>query len=564
MVKTLQETEMDGKNFSLMDFFGLKPKEKVQVISEKAEVGADFTGTMNGGGRVGMVPVWTYSYNGEKNLGEIGPPKHYKLDHATLRARAWQSYTDSDISLLLAKKVNKWVIGKGLKLQANPVKEVLASEGIAFSKKEKFNNLTEARFAVWASSKASSYSNMVNFDQLSEIQFINSLVGGDVLCVLRYVEGVVKIQLIDGDHVVNPMGVDPYNEEWKTTGNIIRNGVEMDQRGNHIAFHVRKRGYPFETERIEAYGKKTGFRMAWLIYGTRYRLDGTRGVPFLITILEKIAKLERYSEAVVGSAEERAKIVYTIEHDHFSTGENPLANQLATAHNADAIINGQQLPVDEYSNQLANKVAATTNKATFNLPLGAHLKALESKTEAGFESFFMANFDIICAVVDIPPNVALGKYDNSYSSARASINDFGHTMIIRREDSKRQFYQDVYNFWLHIEILKNKIQAPGYLNAYTSKNFMALEAYRTINVSGPMFPHIDPLKEVTAERLKLGQKFDGTPLTTVQASVEQLNGGDSNSNIEQAGDELKLAEGLGFKAILKNAGEEETNGKKQD
>jgi capsid protein len=554
MVETLQEggTLMAGK-FSIGSLFGRKEakeeKSELLLISDKAEMAADFVSTP-GTGRGNMVPIWNYSYNGEKNLGEIGPPKNYKLDIATLRARAWQSYTDSDITVLLARKLTKWIIGKGLKVQSNPNKIVLNSEGLDITR-EKFNSLTEARWQVWAASNDSSYSNMISLDQMSEIQFLNSLVGGDILCILRYVDGVVKVQLVDGENIMNPIGIDPYNEVYKTTGNVIRNGVEMDQKGNHVAYHIKKRGLTFETERIEAYGKKTGLKMAWLVYGTRYR-DNARGVPFIITVLEKIAKLERYSEAIVGSAEERAKIVYSIEHEIYSSGENPLAAQMTRAFNADAVINGQQLPVDEYSNQLANTIAASTDKQTYNMPLGAKLKALDSKAELIFEDFFMANFDIISAVIDMPPNVALSKYDSSYSASRAAINDFGATMVIRREDTKRQFYQPIYNFWLHTEILKNKIQAPGYLEAFMQKNYMALEAYRTIKVSGPMFPHIDPLKEVTAERLKLGEKFAASPLTTMEAAVEQLNGGDSSSNIEQAGEELKTAEKLGFKAVVKN------------
>lgn len=566
MEETLQEggTLMAGK-FSIGSFFGKKEakeeKSDILLISDKSEIAADFVSTP-GTGRGNMVPIWNYSYNGEKNLGEIGPPKNYKLDIATLRARSWQSFTDSDITVLLAKKLTKWIIGKGLKIQSNPSKIVLNSEGYNVDR-EKFNNLTEARWQVWAASNDSSYSNMLSLDQMSEIQFQNSLVGGDILCILRYVDGIVKLQLVDGDNIMNPIGIDPFNEIYKTTGNIIRNGVEMDQKGNHVAYHIKKRGVTFDTERIEAYGKKTGLKMAWLVYGTRYR-DNARGVPFIITILEKIAKLDRYSEAIVGSAEERAKIVYAIEHEIYSSGENPLAAQMTKAFNADAIINGQQLPVDEYSNQLANTIATSTDKQTFNMPLGAKLKALDSKAELIFNDFFNAHFDIICAVIDMPPNVALSKYDSSYSAARAAINDFGATMVIRREDSKRQFYQPIYNFWLHTEILKNKIQAPGYLEAFTSKNYMALEAYRTIKVSGPMFPHIDPLKEVTAERLKLGEKFAASPLTTMEMSVEQLNGGDSNSNIEQAGEELKLAESLGFKAMVKNAPEKVKTDKKKD
>ena len=532
--------------FSKIKFWG--NNDEAPIINEKEEkqITADFGGQVYNGGS--MTPIWTWVYNGEKNLGEMGPIKNYYLDYPALRFRAWQAYLESDIVFLLANKMTKWIIGKGLKVQCNPNNVVFESEGLKDFQKEKFNEVTEARFSVWANSINSDYSNMNSLDSLSKICFKDCKIGGDTLCVLRYIDNTVKLQLIDGEFVVNPVGITDFNEQYEN-GNIIRNGVELDSKGNQVAYHVRKKGVNFETERIAAYGPKTGLKMAWLVYGTKYRSGGVRGVPFIVTILEVIAKLERYREASVGSAEERAKIVYAIEHDHFSTGENPLAKVMTKAYDVNAPLGGDQLPYDDFGNKLADTIAVSTDKQTFNLPIGAHLKALASSSEQTFDSFFNSNFDIICAVINMPPNIAASKYNDSFSASRAAINDWGHTMVVEREDFKSQFFQPIYNFWLHTEILKMKINAPGYLEFYNTKNNMGLDSYRTIRVSGLMFPHIDPEKEVAAERAKLGDKFANVPLTTVEQAVENLNTGDSDSNIEQAAEEYKAAEKLGFEFI---------------
>ena len=38
------------------------------------------------------------NFDGEKNLGEIGPAREYVLDYTALRVRSWQSYLESEIT----------------------------------------------------------------------------------------------------------------------------------------------------------------------------------------------------------------------------------------------------------------------------------------------------------------------------------------------------------------------------------------------------------------------------------------------------------------------------------
>jgi capsid protein len=174
------------------------------------------------------------------------------------------------------------------------------------------------------------------------------------------------------------------------------------------------------------------------------------------------------------------------------------------------------------------------------------LQALDSKQEIFFKEFYEKNADIICAALGIPPNVAWSVYNDSFSASRAATKDWEHTIDVERNGFQVQFYEPIFNFWLFTEILKKKIVAPGYMEAFDKNNYSILEAYQNVRYTGPMFPHIDPLKEAKAEREKLGSQFRNTPLTTLERSTEVLNGGDSISNIEQASQELKTAEGLGF------------------
>jgi hypothetical protein len=92
--------------------------------------------------------------------------------------------------------------------------------------------------------------------------------------------------------------------------------------------------------------------------------------------------------------------------------------------------------------------------------------------------------------------------------------------------------------------LKGKIQAPGYIFAIQSNDQMILGSYRKARFVGAPVPHIDPVKEVKAERMKLGLTGDSLPMTTLEAATEALNSGDSNSNMEQYANELNKSKAL--------------------
>lgn len=491
-----------------------------------------------------------WAFTGSKNFGEMGPAKEFVLDYEILRIRSWQLYLESDMTQTVIGKYIKWTIGRGLKPQSEPVKRVLEKAKIQIDFDE-FAKDIEARFLVYAKSKASDYSNMIPLNRQQAEAHKNTMVGGDMLVILRYINKMIKVQCIDAANVISPgVGSEDFPKNL-ANGNTIVNGIELSPTGEHVAYYVRQPGIDvgtWMTERIVARGRKSGMLMAYMVYGSRYRLDNHRGIPLLSAIFETIKKLERYKEATVGSAEERQKIAYAVEHDIFSTGENPLLNQQARAYNARLLGDGDDdLPTDSVGDQLANNVAATTNKMTFNLPLGAHLKSVESKNELYFKDFYEMNIMLLCAVASIPVEVALSKYDSNFSASRAALKDWENTLFVERDYFSNQFLQPIYELFLYTEILKSNIDAPGYLKAIVQDDQMVLGAYHNVRFVGAPVPHIDPLKEVTAERLKLGDTGNSIPLTTVEAATEALNGGDSDANMEQYAKELDQSKKLNIK-----------------
>lgn len=502
----------------IFDLF--KTKNTPVVIAEKPKaqvISANFTnfGSVN--------------YSGEKNVGAVGPVINNVIDYYSFATRSWDLYLKSDLAQTVINRKTVWIIDKGLKLQSMPDRIALESEGIKINT-EVFSRLVESRFNIWAKSKHSSFSGMLSFYETNKEAYKNAKVGGDVLVILRLIKGTVKVELIDGRHVQSPFGTG-FNSN-------IKNGVEKDERGMHIAYHVKVNG---GFQRISCIDKTTGLRVAFLYYGSKYRLNDDRGLPVMGASLETIAQTDRYKEAAVGSAEERAKIVFQIVHGAISDGTSPFEQQMAKAFSDSD--NGD-VPQDSVGNTLANNIAATTNKETFNMTPGSELKAISSQAENQYTPFYETNRNIIASANNIPSNVAFSSYTDSFSASRAATKDWEHTITFERDDANNQYLSYVYSFWLHFEVLNGKIQAPGYLSAFNSGNWMVTEAYLNCKFTGPMFPHIDPLKEVKAERAKLGPLGDNLPLTTLEAATEHVGSGESTSNLEQFSREMKEAEGL--------------------
>ena len=481
-----------------------------------------------------MTPVRTTIFNGEKTPYELGEVQNVLPDFNSLRLRSHEADLKSDVVKIISNKFFKWVIGSGLKLESEPVLSVLKTENITAADLSGFQETVEARFNLWARSKRSDYKGQLNLHRQAKNGLKTSYLGGDFLVILRVEKGDLTVQVIDGEQVQSPFLNDKFHKEAKARGNTINRGIEKDEKGKHVAYYVRTQTQNSVLDkfiRVEAYGKNTGRKLAYMVYFDKHRIDHDRGIGSLSAILEKVEKLDRYTEATVGSAEERAKLPYFFEHDRNSTGENPMAGKLAKA-----LGNKETKIVDSYSEGeiKAKEVARTTSKMVFNLPEGVSINTPNTgSSEINYPEFWKAVFQSIAAAVDIPPEVALQVYNSNYSASRAAINAFQHSINVKRKEFADDFYQPIYELWLELEVLKSKVTAPGYLQAIRQKNWLGLEAYANARFSGNNMPHIDPKKEIDAIRTMLGDDLRNVPLINLEQAAEKANAGDWNENYKK-------------------------------
>jgi capsid protein len=526
------------------------PEDKLK----KYRAMADGSTWWNGNG--GYPTVFPSFYNGENNLGALGDAQRLYADHQLLAARSWELYLKSDIAHTVISRKIKWVISDGLKLQVEPDAEVFNMLGIPIDI-EKHNAKIEALWNNFIRSTQCDYNNRLNFAQLQVEQYKNRVVGGDVLAILRLKDGVPTVQLIDGTHVMTPIGFPLAPTDWNKidnligferynpeNGNPVRNGVEVDKNDfSVVAFHVRTWITSYNYIRIEKYNKRFGTIQANLLGGLNYRLDDYRGIPELTPNMENIKQISDYKAAIIQGAVSRANVAFSIEHELGGTGENPLAERMVNSipqpfDNVDGSTRDLG-PVAE-GKLIANNFTAETKKTMLNMPLGAHLKFHEAKQEAKYAEFLNPNLLAVCGTFGIPVEVAYMKYEGSFSSSRAGLKDWEHTLHVDRHMAA-QFNQMFYDWWLDAMVLQGKLDLPIYRKALFEGNQDVLNAYRNAHWVGANVPHIDPEKEARTERLKLGALGANLPLTDQASATMALNGGNSIANTRQFARELDEA-----------------------
>lgn len=485
-----------------------------------------------------------FAFNGEKTPNELGNPIDLYVDYYTLRSRSWEAFLTTDTPQNIIKKYCLWLVGTGLKLQSEPEQNILQRNGIKLP--NNFNTDVEASFRLWAKSKLSTYAGNHNLHIQASEALKNAMLAGDVLNILRFDGKNITHQLIDGVNVQTPMDR-TFIDEVNKRGNVIIDGVEIDKKGQHIAYYVLESNMKYTM--IPARGSKSGRLMAWLMYNDRHKLAEVRGLSIFSSLLETSSKMDRYKDAAIGSAEEIKKIPFTIEHNQFSTGENPMTQQISQAFTAGSGV-AKETSFDS-SEGVASKVALSTSKQVYNMPVGSTLKRNTTPSDVHFKEFWEANAEVFYSTAGMPIEVGLEKFSGAYSGSRAAQKSWEFSFTTKRVIILEEgFYKPIYNFWLEINALQNKINLPGYFNG----DNMVKEAYRNCRFIGPKAPHIDPVKEANAERIKLGDGFKYVPLSTAEQACENLGSGDYPEVIKKAENEKKLASSFDVEPVEPNNG----------
>ena len=443
-------------------------------------------------------------FDGEKTPGDLGAPVVTFPDYYGARERGWELQLTNDVAKLIMNKWSVWLVGKGLRFNAVPPKDRIPNFN-----RDNFIANVEYRFRTHMNSRYSDYSSMVSFHQKAKEAYYNAKVGGDDLAVYRIENKRVTVQLIDGANIATPISYSGTNE--------ILDGVEYDSRGQHVAYHIYNEAGNYD--RVLATDPKTGLRRAVLIYGSKFRLNETRGLPMLIEDYEKIKNIERYVDATVKNAEVSSEVVFVNEHDNSSTGEDVWKTGVPQG------LSGRSKEVDlkEFptAKGVQKNMSRITKGAAINNTIGASMKMLKPNAEGTMPDFLKSNLKLVFASAGIPYEVAMSVYESNYSASRAAIKDWEHNLDVETDYFAQQFYQPFYELFLYNEVLNRNVDAYQLVQAYLKKDYITIQSINKATYTGVSVPSIDPLKEINAIRKTLGDET--TPLTTYEQATEQAS-----------------------------------------
>ncbi|MGE7113239.1 phage portal protein [Lysinibacillus sp. NPDC047702] len=437
-----------------------------------------------------------------------------------LRKRSRDLFMGAPIATGALKSTVTNVVGSGLKLNAQIDYEYL---GMTPEEADAWETNTEREFEFWASSKDCDVTRMNNFYELQQLAFLSELQSGDVFALLPLVKRVttpyeLTVQLVEADRVcnssINAMSLD----------NKIVNGVEIDSKGEVIAYHIANyhpdsaMAVHNKWQRVEKFGVKTG-RLNVLHLMEMERPEQRRGVPVLASVFEPLKQLNRYSEA-----ELMASVIsgmFTV----FVTTEAPQGGDFGGISAGDEIDPDDDTTV-ELGNGLVNYLNEGEKVETTN----------PGRPNTAFDGFVTSICRQIGVALEVPYEVLMKHFTSSYSASRGALLEAWKMYKRRRDWLANDFCQPIYEEFLAEAIAKGRIHAPGFFD-----DPIIRKAYVKAEWNGPTQGQLDPKKEVEAAELRVQGGFS----TRTKETIE-LTGGDffGNHNLRVIEEKLRREAGL--------------------
>ena len=459
------------------------------------------------------------------------PKEDIDANNATLRQRARMLYMAAPIATSAIKTNRTNVIGVGLKLQSRIDRETLGMDQEAA---DLWQAKTEREFALWANRKAACDATGVNnFYAMQQLALASWLVSGDVFAVIKQYDPTpttpysLRIHLVEADRVATPTAAGIMTPLLATTGkaangNTIYDGVEVNPNGMIEAYHIRST-YPLELgtastkwTRVKAYGDRTGLPNILQVMDSE-RPDQYRGVSYLAQVIEPLLQLRRYTESELTAAIVESFFTAFVKTEA-GASDNPF-NEV-----------GSSLP--EVSRD-PNEYEMGPGQINIMEPGEDVVFADPKRPASGFDSFLRAICEQVGAALEIPADLLLKSFNSSYSASRAALLEAWKAFKMRREWFVADFCAPIYEIWMAEAVARGRIDAPGF---FADPAIRA--AYLGAEWIGPSQGQLDPVKEITAEILAVGEGF-----STREQSTIRLNGGQWDANVDQlARENAKLAE----------------------
>lgn len=432
------------------------------------------------------------------------PKEDIDLNVDELRQKCRDTYYGAPIATSAIKTTRTNVVGSGLKPRPNIDAEFL---GLTEEEAATWERHTMREFKLWAESTNCDLERINNFYEMQQLAFMSWLMNGDVFALLPFNKRPnmpydLRIQLIEADRVCNPTN-------YPVDYNKIVEGVERNSQGEIVAYHicnVHPKGFYSESKtwkRVLAYGPTTGRRNV-LHCMMQERIGQNRGVPLLAPVIEAIKQLGRYTDAELMAAVISGMFTVFIE--------TPSPEQKIGEDN------------EQYESEDEASEMSLGSGAIIALNEGEKANiANPGRPNTAFDGFVSSLCRQIGAAIEIPPELLLKQFTNSYSASRGALLEAWKTFKMYRTWLSNDFCQPIYEEWLTEAVSKGRIYAPGYF-----QDSLIRKAYSNCLWNGPSQGQLDPVKEANASKIRVEEGFS----TRQQESIE-INGSDFFENNRQ-------------------------------
>lgn len=414
------------------------------------------------------------------------------------------------------------VIGPGLRLNALPEYKVL---GWTKDYAEEWSSNVESLWRSYSESTDIDYLGQHRFSSQLRLVLSSKIFNGAALALSMWHEGdsfretkyKTCVQLIDIDRMSNPNGA--------PDSATIRHGVEFDKKGRVVAVHIRnahpgdgllagKDGFTWTRVPIRT---EWGRRRVLHVFEPE-RVDQSRGVPLLASVLSEFKVLSEYKRSEIQAAAVNALVATTLE-------STMTAEQIADLFGGD---------LDDYLSRRNGWHVGLKPGAMIPLFPGDKLNShMPARPNAQFGTFMESVLRNIAAGVGIPYELIMKDFSKTnYSSARAAMLEAWRNFQNIRKWMGEYFASPVYELWLEEAISLGDIEAPGF---YENRR-----AYSRCRWIGPGKGWIDPVKEAQASQLRIDNC-----LSTLEAECSE-QGLDWEEVIEQRAREVAKMKALGL------------------
>lgn len=482
------------------------------------------------------------SISGGKFRGALSKvPTLFQLAPDLIRDRARRCYFESPQARALVNRLADFVIGNGLSYQAAPVWELIDGPGdpseAAQKKRYKTKRDLDLRFAMWAGSHEPDSCDEKTFYELQREEFINCLVDGETITVLRYSDdpnrmSPINVQFYMPEQLCNPKGYAP------APGYTLCNGVETDEAGREVALWLKPPGDDMGTGTVTAAGGGYGHNQFSTGEPVRFPVRSPSGRRFVIhhKMPGCVSMLAPYVHEFQKMDDARlAELEAMILNSLFALWIKPGPDAAGTA-----LLDKMKKAGAADQSARANDSGTTLNQIFKGAMVFPSLKAGEEaqsfdtkRPNLNVQEFSRNIYKGIAAAEGVGVETAEMQYNSSYTAAVAAGKAFWTKVEIDRDEETSQWSSPIQEAWFVAEIAAGRTKAKGFADSPLIRR-----AWLNAIWLGSSMPILDPLKEALAveKRLNMGH-------TTGERESMKYNNSDFNENVrQQKSENEKLAE----------------------